>query len=152
MTLPQISIHPVLPDDFLPIAHLEALAFAKEEFGAVAYGPNRFSDAAAEARAKSLAAEPKPGETNRNMKATIALPDGTEEIVGFASSSICVGRMGSEEEKKRLGTREGWTEKGEEKDPFGPEANVKFCEDAFVKGDEHMARSTAGKDYASMLW
>lgn len=152
MAPPSISIHPVLPSDFLPIAKLEVDAFAKEEFDVVAFGPNRFSDAATEGRAKSLAAGPKPGETLRNMKAVVTLPDGTEEIVGFASSNIVVGRAGSEGEKKRLGTKEEWAEsaeKGEVKDPFGPDADMKFCHDAIIKGDEHMAASTMGTNYAS---
>ena len=160
MTLSQISLERVLPSDFLAIARLEAAAFAEDEFSAVAFGPDRFSDAIMESRAKSLAGGPKPGETLRNIKAVTTLPDGTVEIVGFASWTICIGRTGSEEEKKRLGTREGWAEKKgekkgekneEEKDPFGPGANLKFCEDAFIRGDEHMSISTEGKDYASKL-
>jgi hypothetical protein len=151
MTLSQISIKPVLLSEFLAIAKLEAAAFAEEEFSAVAFGPHRFSDAAMESRAESLAQGPKPGETLRNMKAVTTLSDGTEELVGFASWSICIGRTGSEEEKKKLGTRDGWVEKEkeDEKDPFGPGANVKLCEDAFIKGDEHMARATGGMNYAS---
>lgn len=105
-----------------------------------------------EFRAKSLAHVPKPGETLRNIKAVTTLPDGTEEIVGFASWTTCVGRGGSDGEKGRLGMTEGWGEKkveGKEKNTFGPGANVKFCEDAFLRGDEHMMRSTVGRDYAS---
>jgi hypothetical protein len=156
MTLSQISLKPVLPSDFLAIARLEAAAFEEDKFSAVAFGAHRFSDAAMKCRAKSLAEGPKPGETFRNIKAVTTLPDGTVEIVGFASWTICIGRTGSEEEKKRLGTRKGWAEKKgekneEEKDPFGPGANLKFCEDALIRGDEHMSISTEGKDYASKL-
>ena len=55
MMLPQISLKPVLPGDFLAIARLEAATFAEDEFSAVAFGPHRFSDAMIESRAKSLA-------------------------------------------------------------------------------------------------
>lgn len=146
----KITLSPILPCDFPIIARLEAAAFANEEFGAVAFGPHRFSDAAMASRAASLAIGPKPGETLRNVKAVTIGPEG-EEIVGFAAWVFCVGRGGSEEEMRRLGTKEGWVENEneEDKDPFGPGANVRFCEDAILRGDEHMARSTEGRDYAS---
>jgi hypothetical protein len=99
----------------------------------------------------------------RNVKAVTTLPDGSEEIVGFAGWDTCVGRGGSEDEKGRLGTREGWAEEekekegkknGEEEDMFGlagRAGNARFREDALIRGDEHMARSTEGRDYASEL-
>jgi hypothetical protein len=154
MTFLKITLKPIEPSDYMAIARLQSAAFAHEEFGAVAFGTQRFSDAAMEVQAKSLAEKPKPGETRRHIKAVSMLPDGTEEIVGFANWTLCVGRGGSDEEKRRLGTKESWVledgkEKEKEKDPWGPGANVRLCEDALVGADAHMARSTEGLSYAS---
>lgn len=74
----------------------------------MAFGPERLTPAGNERRAKRMAEIPKPGETNHEIKAVTILPNGTEEIVDFASWIMCVGRRGSEEEKARLGTREAW--------------------------------------------
>ncbi|KAG0652075.1 hypothetical protein D0Z07_1173 [Hyphodiscus hymeniophilus] len=166
----KITLAPVPPSDYLTVAHLMNVAFGHEEFGIVAFGPERNSEAAIQSQAKSLDKAPHAGETNRYVKAITTLPDGKEEIVGFANWTICVGRTGSEEEKVRLGTREGWAqeerEKGEkehrvaegketeeDKPMFGPggtHGNRKLWADAFIVGDEHQARSTGGKDYLKL--
>jgi len=161
LTTLQITLAPALPADFLTIANLEASAFAKDDFTAVAFGPLRSSNEAMEDRAAGLAAKPKAGERVRNVKAVMAL-EGREEIEGFANWYFCVGRTGSEEERVRLGVKAGWKkgnegeetyEKkdvgGEEKNPWGPGANISFCEDVLGKGDVYMARATEGWDYAS---
>lgn len=152
-TPPKITLHPVQPRDYNAIASLESAAFAHQAFSAVAFGPLRFSPAALERRARgheTAAAANKPGEEVRNVKAVL---DG-EEIVGFANWGFVQGRGGSEGEKGRLGTREGWVVEEEEREGKGgngwPEgSNLKFCEDFLVKGDELMAKSTEGHDYAS---
>jgi hypothetical protein len=125
MELSEITIASTLSRDYPTIARRESVAFAHEEFGKVAFGPHRLTDAAKDAEAKRLAQPAKPGETKRYMKAVINLPDGVEEIVGFAGWTICIGRKGSKDEKMRLGTREGWAQEErekEEKEQGGKEA------------------------------
>jgi ribosomal protein S18 acetylase RimI-like enzyme len=155
MAPPKINLAPALPSDYLAIARLESAAFAHEEFGKVAFGPYRLTDAARDAEAKKLARASKPGETKHHIKAVTILPGGIEEIVGFAGWTICVGRKGSEEEKVRLGTKEGWVqeekEKGEQRRDEEEHGNAKLREYAFGKGDEIMARSTQGKDYMTLF-
>lgn len=149
---PTIKLVPVLPGDFHTLARLESAVFGETEVGAVGFGPDRNGDATMDQRAAVIGAPPKLGETVRNMKLVRVGPTGNEEIVGYAGWTICVGRTGSEEEKKRLGTKEAWAvqeDRGE--DRFGLDADVKFCTDLFVRADEHMARATEGKDYASEL-
>lgn len=149
---PTINLVPVLPSDYPALARLESAVFGETDVGVVGFGPDRNTDAAMDQRAVSLAAAPKLGETLRNMKLVRAGPAGVQEIVGYASWVICVGRTGSEEEKTRLGTREAWAAQEDPgPEPFGPGADVRFCEDVFVRADEHMARATGGKDYASKL-
>ncbi|KFY25514.1 hypothetical protein V493_04607 [Pseudogymnoascus sp. VKM F-4281 (FW-2241)] len=148
---PTINLIPVLASDFPAIARLESAVFGETDFGAVGFGPDRNSEAAIEQRAVALAAGPKLGETVRNMKLVRVGPSGDQEIVGYAGWVICTGRTGSEEEKTRLGTREAWAvQEDPGNEPFGPGADVKFCTDVFVRGDEHMARATGGKDYAKL--
>lgn len=149
---PTINFVPVLPSDYPALARLESAVFGETDVGAVGFGPDRNTDAAMDQRAASLAAAPKLGETVRNMKLVRVGPAGVQEIVGYASWVICVGRTGSEEEKTRLGTREAWAAQEDPgPEPFGPGADVSFCTDVFVRADEHMARATGGKDYASEL-
>ena len=158
----KIVLAPVLPSDYLAIAQVMAAAFGHEEFGVVACGPLQFSEEAMHWRARGLAKAPHAGETTRYVKAVAVLPNGTEKIVGFASWTSCIGRTGSEEEKVRLGTKEGWAQeerekaekKGdEEKEMFGPNGrhgNGKLWEDMFVKGDEYQARLANGRDYMKL--
>lgn len=149
---PTINLVPVLPGDYPALARLESVVFGETDVGAVGFGPDRNTDAAMDQRAASLGAAPKPGETLRNMKLVRFGPAGDQEIVGYAGWVICVGRTGTDEEKRRLGTREAWAAQEDPGDePFGPGADVKFCTDVFVRADEHMARATGGKDYASEL-
>ncbi|KFZ15977.1 hypothetical protein V502_05303 [Pseudogymnoascus sp. VKM F-4520 (FW-2644)] len=146
-----INLVPVLPSDYPALARLESAVFGETDVGAVGFGPDRNTDAAMDQRAVSLSAAPKLGETVRNMKLVRTGPAGVQEIVGYASWVICVGRTGSEEEKTRLGTREAWAAQEDPgPEPFGPGADVRFCEDVFVRADEHMARATGGKDYAKL--
>lgn len=149
---PTIRLVPALPSDFHTLARVEAAVFGETEVGAVGFGPDRNGDAAMDQRAAVLGAPPKLGETVRNMKLVRVGPTGNEEIVGYAGWTICVGRTGSEEEKKRLGTKEAWAvQEDPSEERFGPGADVKLCTDLFVRADEHMARATEGKDYASEL-
>jgi hypothetical protein len=149
---PQIKVVPVVPADYVALSRVEDIVFADNDFGEVAFGPDRRTDVHLDRRAATLAAPPKSGDTIRDIKAVRVGPTGEEEIVGFAGWTICVGRTGSEREKKKLGTKEAWAQENPPGDePFGPGANVKFCTDAFVKADQHMARSTGGNDYASEL-
>ena len=145
MTLSKVSVLPAVPSDFLTIAKLESVAFAKDEIFDLLFGLRRFSDEAIAQRAKSLAQPPKHGEVFRHVKAVTTLPNGTEEIVGFATWSFCTGRGGSEEEKSLLGTRESWAE------PSGPIPSTRFYQDVYVRGYESMARAAEGHDYASKL-
>ncbi|KAL5354479.1 hypothetical protein ACLOAV_000568 [Pseudogymnoascus australis] len=148
---PAINLVPVLAGDYPALARLESAVFGETDVGAVAFGPNRNTDAAMDLRAALFGSAPKLGETVRNLKLVRLGPTGDQEIVGFAGWVICEGRTGSEEEKRRLGTREAWAvedDPGEE--PFGPGADVRFCSDLFVRADEHMARATEGKDYAKL--
>lgn len=149
----KIIISPVLPGDFLTIARLEAAAFADDDFSAVAFGTQRSSDEALASRAASFGAEPKPGESIRNMKA-VALGFGGEEIVGFASWTFRIGRRGTDGDMKRAEETKAGDEKEKEgeKNTLGTGVNMKFFEDSILKGDEHMERSTEGRDYASKWW
>lgn len=155
MALTEITLAPALPSDYLTIATLQSAAFAHEEFGKVAFGPNQMTDAARDAGAKRLSQAAKPGEAKHYVKAVVTLPDGTEDVVGFAGWTICVGRGGSEEEKQQLGTKEGWIqeekEKGEENIDDNENGNAKLREHAFGKGEMIMARSTQGKDYMTLF-
>ncbi|KAE8443885.1 hypothetical protein EG329_001294 [Mollisiaceae sp. DMI_Dod_QoI] len=153
MSLSEINLAPPTLSDFLDISELVELSFAYQEFGLVAFGPKRFSPAGKEKRAKKMTEPLNPGETKYEMKAVTLLPDGTEEIVGFASWYICVGRGGSKEEKGRLGTREGWAkeekEKEEKKDEKVEEGhgNPKIREDVLGGISKILASYTKGKDY-----
>lgn len=149
---PAINLVPVLPGDYPAIARLESAVFGETDVGAVGFGPNRNTDAAMDLRAALLASAPKLGETVRNLKLVRLGPTGDQEIVGFAGWVICEGRTGSEEEKRRLGTREAWAvQEDPGAEPFDPETDAQFITDLFVRADEHMARATEGKDYASEL-
>lgn len=151
---PKLKLVPVLAADYPAIARLQCDAYGDSEFGEVAFGPNRSSEHAVSlltANIAGVAAAPKPGYTVRDMKLVRVGPTGDEEIIGFAGWTICIGRTGSEEEKRRLGTREAWAVQDENSadEPFGPYGDVKFCTDVFVRADEHMSRATGGNDYAS---
>lgn len=143
---PKVTLSPVLPSEFPVIARLEATAFWDDDYSTVAFGPlhARTSDEVLAARAKSLAAPPRPGMRQRGVKAVVVGPEGEEQIVGFASWGFVVGRAGAEEEK-------ALEEKAQEdeKRSFAPGANVRLFEDSILKGDEHMGRATEGRDYAS---
>jgi hypothetical protein len=146
----KITISPVLPSDFSTIARLEATAFAEDDFSTVAFGTQRFSDEALATRTAAFGAGPKAGESLRFMKAVIAGSKG-EEIVGFASWTFCEGRGGAGGEANIVEKKEEvkGMENESEMDMFGPGGNMKFFEDSILKRDEHMARSTEGRDYAS---
>jgi GNAT superfamily N-acetyltransferase len=153
MAKADITLAPVLQGDYLEIARLESAAFAHEGFGKVAFGEHRLTEAAMEAQAKKLAQPSLPGESKRQMKAVATLPGGVEEIVGFAGWTICVGRGGSEEERQRLGTKEGWAQEDKEKEEKEDEeehGNAKFREEVFGKGHQILARVSGGQDYMSL--
>ena len=157
MSQTNITLAAASPSDYLAIARLESAAFAHEEFGKVALGPHRLTEAAKHAEAKRLSRPPKLGETNYHTKAVAVIPDGTEEIVGFAGWTACIGRTGSEEEKARLGTKESWAqaemekEKDEKVKDEKEYGNAKLRGEAFGKGDEILARATQGKDYMTLF-
>ncbi|KUJ08972.1 uncharacterized protein LY89DRAFT_690538 [Mollisia scopiformis] len=97
------------------------------------------------------------GETKHEMKAVTLLQDGTEKIVGFASWIICVGRGGSEEEKERLGTKEGWLQGEKEKEGMKEKSETeegygdpKIRRDVLGGIEEKLARLTGGKDYVKL--
>jgi hypothetical protein len=149
----KVTLSPVLPSDYPAIARLEATAFWDDDYSTVAFGPlhARASDEVIAGRAKTLAAEPRPGVRQRGVKAVVVGPEGEEQIVGFASWGFMVGRGGADEEKAK--EERALEEKAleDEKRSFAPGANVKLFEDSILKGDEHMERSTEGRDYASEL-
>lgn len=159
MSLSNIILVRPSSSDFLAIAKLVDHSFAHEEFGVVAFGPKRLTPAGAERRAKKFTNPSNPGETKHEMMAVMALPDGTKEIVGFASWIICVGRGGSDEEKAKLGTREGWAHEEKEKEKKEKMAEGMGKEDEEGHGnpklrkyfageiDKILARSAEGKDY-----
>lgn len=96
------------------------------------------------------------------VKAVLAEGDG-ETIVGAAQWRFVVGReregvagvsagAGEDGNPEKKEEAIGKLEEGDEtekKDAWGIGANVKFCEDVFLVADEHMIRSTQGRDYAS---
>ena len=144
--IPNITLLPVSPTtDYLSIAQLEALAFAHDEWALVTFGPDNVASnlPLMTQRASTLALPPPAGEEVRNMKAVLSGPGGEEQIVGFASWVFVQGReegKKDEEEKK---------EEEEEVNRLGSRANMKLFEDSIIRADEHMERSTGGRDYAS---
>jgi hypothetical protein len=129
MSHSSITLAPATPIDYLAISKLVEFSFAYEEFGIVAFGPKRMSPEGNEKRAKRMARPPNPGESKHEMKAVAILPGGTEKIVGFASWIVCIGRGGSEEEKARLGTREGWAQEEKEMEEKGDKKHEKEDEE-----------------------
>jgi hypothetical protein len=150
MAKSEITLHPVLPSEYSAVARLETEAFWDHDFSSVAFGALRGSDAAITGRAASFAKAPKnPRERIKYVKAVRILQNGREEIVGFAGWSFVNGK------EEVVDSVESWEEKDEEKEkeasPWGPSANVKFCEEVFLAADESMMRSMEGDDYASTL-
>lgn len=149
------------------ISRLENRVFYDDPFSIIAFGPERGSEANIEVRARSLARQPEgKGDAERNSLVMAVLKaeggeqdedrDGEGEIVGFAEWEFVTGREKGME-AKGAGRSESNEAKGEgeegdgDEDGWGTSANVKFCEDVFLVADEHMLRSTEGKDHASEL-
>jgi len=140
-----ITIEPALPTDLFTIASLENLTFWDEPFSALAFGPHRGSEANLSLRAKDLASHPKrKGETFRVMKAV----DERGEIVGAAVYFFLMGRDRGGEELLQEEKEESKVE--DQGEGWGDGANVRFCEDTLVKGDEFMLKSCEGGDSASL--
>ncbi|TAQ89382.1 hypothetical protein B7494_g2266 [Chlorociboria aeruginascens] len=130
-------LKPALLADFPTLARLEADAFRDEEFSMVAFGPEGNSEENLAIRAVAMARQPtEPGKTMRFMKAVIE-KEGKEEIVGFAGWGKVIGREKTEEGGGKEKKQYSW----------GIGANVKLCEDVFLKADEDMERAIEGKDY-----
>ncbi|KAH7419995.1 hypothetical protein BKA64DRAFT_634647 [Cadophora sp. MPI-SDFR-AT-0126] len=154
------------PQHYTQVSRLENHVFYNDPFTIVAFGPERDSVANIEMRAKGLAKEPEREEERTEVVMAVIDKEGGEmgcedgEVVGAAQWRFVTGR---EREAKGGGGQDGSggggkkrdeDEKGEEeKDTgsgWGIGANVKFCEDVFLVADEHMIRSTKGKDYAKL--
>jgi hypothetical protein len=108
-----ISIQPLGPDDFYPIAALEAHVFNDDPITIYAYSPNRASPAALQERANSLA-NPSSYPPVRMRKAVTL----SGQIVGFAlwkfytdhtrnPSAICQEGFGSRDQGDDSGTATG---------------------------------------------
>ena len=67
--------------------------------------------------------------------------------MGFAQWNFVIGK-GEEEVDGETGGN-GNAQNKEEKSPWSPRANVKFCEEFFGWADETMMRSIEGDEYAS---
>ncbi|KAH9218782.1 hypothetical protein DL95DRAFT_385010, partial [Leptodontidium sp. 2 PMI_412] len=163
--LPSLAITTVTsPQDYHLISALENRVFYNDPFSIVAFGPERDSLANIEARARSFASQPSAeGESAVVVKAVLAEGDG-ETIVGAAQWRFVVGREregvagvsagagedGNPEKKEEAIGKLEEGDEAEKKDAWGIGANVKFCEDVFLVADEHMIRSTQGRDYAKL--
>ncbi len=66
-----------------------------------------------------------------------------EEIVGWAAWEFVTGRKEGDPWRAEREVPEG------EDNPFGPGANVEFCEDVFHAADKQMEKACKGRDYAS---
>ena len=152
MTTPQISIIAASESDFLVLSKLECDVFYAEEFSALAFGPQRDSQENIALRASLMAKKPL-AETawDRYMKAVIELPGEDPEIIGFSCWRFVTKReeQGGIEEVKLPRERSPLELLEENKRNWGPGANFKFCEDAFIVADDYMMRSCKGKDYCS---
>lgn len=141
----RITLSPVvLQSDCAIAARIEHVANADDEWASVTFGPLRASDEALARRAASIASAPSPGEELRNMKAVVVGPEG-EEMVGFSSWAFFEGR----EARSKEVAKDGETKEEEGGNMLGPGANAKLFEDSILRGDEHMEKATAGRDYAS---
>ncbi|KAK0109148.1 hypothetical protein ONS96_002973 [Cadophora gregata f. sp. sojae] len=177
--LPITLITATTPQHYSQISALENHVFYDDPFTIVAFGPERDSPANIELRAKGLAKQPeKEGERCVVVMAVMGedrKEDGNEnkEIAGAAQWRFVTGREAEENRKagdemksdggettEKESAQSGGKEKQkrdeyEEEDEqdtgngWGIGANVKFCEDVFLVADEHMLRSTKGRDYAS---
>ncbi|KUJ15778.1 uncharacterized protein LY89DRAFT_685719 [Mollisia scopiformis] len=137
-----ISILPTALQDYHPIAALETHVFHDDPFSIVGFGPLRASPSNIARRAANLAApSSRPGEWSLVTKAV----DERGVVVGAAVWGLVTGRKGEVN-----GGKEEGKEKGEWKqEDWGESANQRFCEEVFVRGDEHMVRSCGVGDYAS---
>ncbi|KAG4440517.1 hypothetical protein IFR05_003987 [Cadophora sp. M221] len=159
------------PRDYTLISALENRVFYHDPFSIVAFGPERDSPANIEARAQSFARQASPeGGSAVFVKAVLGergvMGGDGETIVGAAQWNFVVGRerdgvvdagAGAEEDKKREDRKDEERkevieadEGAEKKNVWGIGANIKFCEDVFLVADEHMIRSTEGRDYAKL--
>ncbi|CZR60512.1 uncharacterized protein PAC_10408 [Phialocephala subalpina] len=146
---PKITISIAQPEDYYPIAALETLTFHNEPFSAVAFGPLRDHPSNIQRRATSLAKQPSipdgtPKTSEWNVVAKAVDENGI--IVGVACWGFVTGRAGKVEEKGE-GIGGGRALKQED---WGLSANLKFCEEVFLKGDELMLDSCKGEDYAKL--
>lgn len=167
---PKITLLPATtPTHYTLISRLENNVFYNDPFSIVAFGPERDSEANVEVRARSLARLSEgEGEGERSLVVMAVLKgvegvededgEGEGEVVGAAELEFFTARERGREAKSAGGSEQnearGEREKGDgdgDGDGWGTGANVKFCEDVFLVADEHMLRSTKGKDYASEL-
>ncbi|PVH85249.1 hypothetical protein DL98DRAFT_54897 [Cadophora sp. DSE1049] len=172
-----ITLLPALtPNHYTQISRLENHVFYNDPFTIVAFGPERDSSANIEMRAKGLAKQPE-GEGERTLAVMAVLEkeggegeEGEGEVVGAAQWMFVTGRemeakgsggQGRSGEKKlddgKVDGEVGGDVKEDEKEAeqdtgngWGIGSNVKFCEDVFLVADEHMLRSTKGKNYAKL--
>jgi hypothetical protein len=152
-----ISIQPLGPNDFHPIAALEAHVFNDDPITIYAYGLNRASPAALQERANSLA-NPSSYPLVRMRKAIT--PSG--QIVGFAlwkfytdltrnPSAIGQEGFGSRDQGNDSGTATGMRiGKGSQESKWPEGANVQLCGAVFRMSDELCKLAMAGKKYAGM--
>ena len=129
----EIYIQAAANIDFPYLAYLEYLGFANDAFSAAAFGAYRAAEDNLLKRAINMAEGP--GTEGKTIWFVKAVND-RGEIVGFAAWER--GRFPSG--KARSGGEEMW----------GSGANVRLCNDTFLRGDESMGRACAGRDYQSM--
>lgn len=158
-----VTLQPVDPSDFPALSALECSVFYDEPFSVVAFGPLRDSPTNVAQRAAQMAKPcSSPKDWSVYTKAVLKSPEsGNEEIVGFAgwrfaenADSKKAADVGAEESKAKEDPKEVKSAEQILKDnenSWGPGANFKFCEDAFIVADEFMSKSCEGKPYCSKL-
>jgi hypothetical protein len=144
-----ISILPIEPADYYPIAALEARCFNDDPISVYAFGPDRASPATRQKRAHSLATTSSyPPE--RMRKAINELG----QIAGFAIWKFYTDLAqnppsdGQKEDQAKATEADTGTV-SESKWPEG--ANAQLCEAVFGMSDELCKLSMRGRKYAGML-
>lgn len=151
-----VNVETARPEDLYTIAALESRVFFDDPWSIVAFGPDRTGPEKTQHRAERLAKlARKKGETARVIKATL-----NSEIVGSAVFIVVTNRKeGGDElreevvegEKMKGESEEGEGEKEMEAGRWGPGANLRFCEEVFLKGDAYMMAACGEDDYASQF-
>lgn len=150
-----ISIQPLGPDDYYPIAALEARVFDDDPITVYAFGPNRASPAALQARAHSLA-NPSSYPPVHMRKAATA----SGQIVGFAlwkfytdiaQNPAVIGQDGVDSQDPGEATGKGVGKDSEEDNQWPEGVNVELCEAVFGMSDRLCMLAMRGKKYAGML-